>query len=311
MVQNINLTANPKVSALLVTYNHEIYIRQAIESLVAQQANFEFEILIADDCSEDQTTDIAREYEAAYPNVRLLPTESHLGITRNYQRGFAACRGEYIAVLEGDDYLIDSSKLRLVAKYLDENPTCAFCFHRVFRHDETCDDTVVYPSLAVGNHEKHFTARELARGNFIPGFSTCTYRRDIIAKLDPAIWKLRVREWPFNIVVAQNGSIGYLPIIMSVYRAHPGGIWSLKSAEERFNLLRELLEPYNQLLNFKYDAEFQTLIETFACNVRDSAAAPANGKSASLKPVAGQQLKQWIKPFVPPILITIARKLGA
>src|ERR1044072_1062808 len=92
----------PKVSVLVATYNQEKFVRQALDSVFMQKTGFEFEVIIADDYSQDGTLRIAREYETAYPNVRILPTETHLGINRNFQRGFVACRGEYIAILEVD-----------------------------------------------------------------------------------------------------------------------------------------------------------------------------------------------------------------
>ena len=94
----------PKVSVLVVTRNHEKYIRQALDSVVMQETDFDFEVVIADDFSDDLTLVIAEEYQRHFHSLQLLPSEKHLGITRNYQRGFAACVGEYIAVLEGDDY---------------------------------------------------------------------------------------------------------------------------------------------------------------------------------------------------------------
>src|SRR5467141_1026888 len=94
-------TIKPKLSVLLVTYNHEGYIRQALDSVLMQETDFDFEIVVADDYSQDSTIAVIKEYQAKHPQLRILSSERNVGITRNYQRGFAACRGEYIAVLEG------------------------------------------------------------------------------------------------------------------------------------------------------------------------------------------------------------------
>jgi glycosyltransferase involved in cell wall biosynthesis len=288
----------PKVSVLVVTYNHEKFIRQALNSVVMQQTAFKFEVLIADDCSTDATAAVVREYETAHANIRLLPTDDHGGITRNYQRAFAACRGEYVAILEGDDYWICPAKLSLLSTYLDQHPECVFCFHRIIRHDEVADKALALPPIVNGNKSQTFTARELARRNFIGGLSACFYRRSAIAGLDPGIWKLKFREWPFNIVMAQQGLIGYVPEIMSVYRAHPGGIWSLRPPAEHFRQLSEIIDSYGEFLNFKYDAEFRALKREYVESMN-----PAGAEPALLR------IGHWVKPFVPPIVVSLLKTI--
>src|SRR4051812_30714392 len=103
---------NPAMSVLLVTYNHGQFVAQAVESALMQLTDFEFEIVAVDDCSTDNTLALLKDYEGKYPRLRVLATEKNLGISRNYQRGFAACRGEFIAVLEGDDYWVSPRKLQ-------------------------------------------------------------------------------------------------------------------------------------------------------------------------------------------------------
>src|SRR5687768_5738265 len=125
----------PEVSVLVVTYNHVKYIRQALDSVVMQKTDFDFEIVVADDYSQDSTLELLREYQARNPRITLLPTEKKLGITRNYRRGFDACRGEYVAILEGDDFWISASKLEVLSAFLRQTPECSFCFHRTIRFD--------------------------------------------------------------------------------------------------------------------------------------------------------------------------------
>src|SRR6185436_19281492 len=134
------------ISVLVVTYNHEKFLRQALESVMMQETGFDFEVVIADDHSTDGTLAIAQAYEEKYGNVRILSGEGrNLGITRNYQRGLQACRGEYIAVVEGDDFWISPAKLQKQVEFLNEHPECALCCHRFFRHDERWGKVDVYP----------------------------------------------------------------------------------------------------------------------------------------------------------------------
>ncbi|HEV2862298.1 MAG TPA: glycosyltransferase family 2 protein [Pyrinomonadaceae bacterium] len=291
-------TPEPEVSVLLVTHNQGGYVRQALDGVAMQQTSFEVEVVLADDYSQDSTPEILREYEAGNPRARLLPTERRLGITRNYKRGFDACRGRYVAVLEGDDFWTSPRKLELLAAFLRRHPECSFCFHRIIRLDEASGQAAVYPAFGAGAEPEFFTARRLARGNFIGNFSACVYRRDIIADLGPGLWSMKVREWPFNIVVARRGLIGYVPEIMSVYRAHPGGVWSQKAPAEQRAALSELIETYNNYLEFEFDAEFQSVRDALTAEARERGEADGAGP-------AYRRLGRRMKSFVPPVLVSM------
>ncbi|HBB98729.1 MAG TPA: hypothetical protein DC054_25395, partial [Blastocatellia bacterium] len=254
--------ANPALSVLLVTYNHAKFVAQALDSILMQLTEFDFEIVVADDCSSDSTLSIIKEYKKQYSQLRVLPSETNVGISRNYERGFAACRGKYIAVLEGDDYWISPRKLQAMSAFLDRNPRCSFCFHRIIRYDQHPENVAVHP--AHWTVEQILTANELAGGNFIGGLSTCVYRREIIAALKPQLWELDIREWFFNIVVAEHGPIGYVPQILSVYRAHPEGIWSLKSLSATLPELLRLIDCYDEFLDFKFTTELQAFRQKLA-----------------------------------------------
>jgi len=254
--------ANPAVSVLLVTCNHAKYVAQAMDSILMQRTDFDFEIVVADDCSSDSTLTIIKEYEKKHSQLRVLPAENHVGISRNYQRGFAACRGKYIALLEGDDYWISPRKLQAMSAFLNRNPHCSFCFHRLIRYDQHPEKVAIHP--AHWTVEQILTVNELAGGNFIGGFSTCVYRREIVAALKPQLWELDIREWFFNLAVAEHGPIGYVPQILSVYRAHPEGIWSLKSQSETLPELLELIDSYDEFLDFKFTRELQAFRQKLA-----------------------------------------------
>jgi len=97
---------NPHLSVLLVCYNQKDFLPQALDSILMQKTSFEFEIVVANDLSTDGSQQILEQYASKHSIIRILPSSVNLGITKNYQRGFAACLGDYIAVLEGDDYWV-------------------------------------------------------------------------------------------------------------------------------------------------------------------------------------------------------------
>ncbi len=118
------------VSVWMITYNHEEFIAQAIESVLMQQTNFEFEIVIGEDCSTDRTLSICKDYQKKYPDkIRLITSPGNVGIAANGSRTLMACKGKYVALLEGDDYWTDPTKLQRQVDILESNPGCVVCHH--------------------------------------------------------------------------------------------------------------------------------------------------------------------------------------
>lgn len=111
------------VSVAVVTYGHSKYIRQALDSILMQKTEFDYEIIVGDDCSQDDTTKILKEYEKQYPSIfKMLYREKNLGATKNFYDVMLHCSAKYIAILEGDDYWNDSYKMQKQVKFLEENP---------------------------------------------------------------------------------------------------------------------------------------------------------------------------------------------
>jgi glycosyltransferase involved in cell wall biosynthesis len=104
----------------MITYNHEAYVSQAIESILRQETTFRFEVVIGEDCSTDRTREIVRHYESSHPDiVRVVSSESNVGMTENFYRTVKACRGKYVAFCEGDDYWHAPHKLQAQANFLE------------------------------------------------------------------------------------------------------------------------------------------------------------------------------------------------
>jgi glycosyltransferase involved in cell wall biosynthesis len=131
----------PLVSVSIITYNQENYIRQTIDSVLEQKTNFDFEICIGNDGSTDRTSLICDEYAEKYnQKVRIFHRDRnnfpkpyiHSG-RRNFIETMAACKGKYIALLDGDDYWTDPSKLQKQVEYLEKNEESSSYFSRCKR----------------------------------------------------------------------------------------------------------------------------------------------------------------------------------
>lgn len=122
----------PDVSVYMLTYFHEKYISEAIESVLMQKTHYTYELVISDDCSQDGTVDILRKYEAEYPDIiRVNVNETNLGIPANIYKARCMCRGRYITVLSGDDYWIRDDKIEIQTAFMDEHPEYVALYGRV------------------------------------------------------------------------------------------------------------------------------------------------------------------------------------
>src|ERR1035438_1167895 len=127
-----------KLSIMMLTYNHERFIAQALNSILSQRVTFDYEIVIGDDFSSDGTRDILARFCHKYPErIVLLLRERNIGAIRNMVATFAECQGEYVALLEGDDYWICDDKLQRQIDFLDSHRQTALCCHRVQLLDAT------------------------------------------------------------------------------------------------------------------------------------------------------------------------------
>lgn len=253
------MSTSPLVSVVTITYNHDKYIRQALESFVMQKTNFDFEVVVADDASSDKTSQIIEEYAKAYPSIiKPILRRKNIGAVANSIGSLKAANGKYIALCEGDDYWTDSEKLQRQVDFLDSNPKYALCFHPVRIFFENGDEPdSVYPATT---DKALFTTKELLKKNFIQTDSVM-YRRQNYRNLPDNILPL---DWYLHSYHAQFGKIGFINRPMAAYRRHVGGMWwdSDKNVEQIW-LKHGLphLKLFVEMLNFyKNNSEYQKII---------------------------------------------------
>lgn len=123
--------SNILVSIVCITYNHEPYLRDALEGFLFQKTTFPFEIILAEDCSTDGTRAICEEYAAKYPDkINYIYRDHNVGYNENEYEAMCAAKGKYIAYCEGDDYWTDPNKLQKQVDFLESHPEYAVCWHR-------------------------------------------------------------------------------------------------------------------------------------------------------------------------------------
>jgi glycosyltransferase involved in cell wall biosynthesis len=245
-----------KVSVLVLTYNHEKFIAQALDSILMQEGNFDYEIVIGEDCSTDNTRNIVTDYQKKHPDrIRLLLPEKNLGMMRNLVQTYKACEGQYIAILEGDDYWTSPHKLQKQVDFLDANPDFAICFHnaRTLWQNGERAGTLLCPLF----QKKESTIEDLLSQNFVPTL-TVMLRNRVVTDFPDGFLDLNYGDWPFLLLNAQYGKIGYIRETMAVYRIHAGGAASAAyTNKEKYlkNLygIIQVHELMNRHLDYKYN----------------------------------------------------------
>ena len=226
----------PTVTTMITAYNHRPYLQKAIENALVQRGKFVHEVIVADDCSTDGTAELLAELQEKHPGeFTVLPTPRNLGIAENMRRCFAAAKGKYIAILEGDDYWITPWKLNRQVRFLEANPDCSMVFSRIKLLDEKTGKLSLLPRQ--NGLKSKLTGEDFIRDpnqNLIANFSCCMFVASLLKNLPEEIYAWRLNEISMSFYLEQKGPIGFLPDIMSVYRLHDGSTWS--KADKRSQL---------------------------------------------------------------------------
>jgi glycosyltransferase involved in cell wall biosynthesis len=255
-----------KLSVMMITYNHERFIAQALESILAQRLTFDYEIVVGEDCSTDRTRDILIDFCGRYPG-RIVPLlrDRNVGMMRNLEQTIDACRGQYVAVIEGDDYWISVDKLQKQVDFLEAHPNYAICCHRARIVEEGgaqprlgelgAEKTGSFPARDPGT----YTIEDLLSENFIMS-CTAVYRASTLGPLQEWFLKLGLGDWAMFALIAKSGSIYLMDDVMAAYRVHPGGVWSSQASSSRMRKCREMLSALDEHLGFQYHSAIRRTV---------------------------------------------------
>lgn len=213
----------PQVSVCVFSYNFGRYIAQALEAVLQQKTGFDFEIVIGDDCSTDNTREIVSAFKQNHPGKIVLAfSETNLGGTRNWIQTMNTCRGKYIALLDGDDYFIDENKLQKQFDLLENNSTANLVFHSVkeiMENKNNAEQDVVFLK------DEYFTADILQQGWFMR--TSSLFFRNGILPVKPPEW---VYNFPYRYdtvlitLLSINSKAINCKDVMTVWRRHDAGL---------------------------------------------------------------------------------------
>jgi len=227
-----------KVSVLMPTYNHGLYIAQSIESFLMQNCDFEIELIIGDDASTDNTLAIAEKYATAHPSkIKLIAHNNNGGLLRNYRSIINLAKGEYFAILESDDYWTDKFKLQKQVGFLDSHPSYGLSFTRWERLRDGVFSLRDDSSKVLAKYSDRLFERFLLR-NIIQSPTVC-FRRCLFERycqIDDYIkYNFKTFDFPVWLSLIRHSDIHYLDSPTAVYRSLSSSLSNNQDLKKRLD----------------------------------------------------------------------------
>ena len=236
----------PKVTVLVLAFNHEDYIAECLTGLATQNARESMLVLIHDDASTDKTVSRIRDTvrELQLPTVAILQSENQFSMGRNItSRILEHVKSPYVAYCEGDDYWVDPNKLRMQSEFLDANPNCGVV-HTAVRLVSDEDSNEAEPSEIQAIMERNrglpavTSGTSLANGNYISMVSAMHRRANLRNEVLRLTDGLRPTDWILHALASEQSDIGFISDVTASYRLHRNNSWSGSS---RANQLQRLV----------------------------------------------------------------------
>lgn len=260
----------PLVSICCITYNHEKYIAEAIESFLMQETNFPIEIIIHDDASNDNTANIIREYEKKYPDIikPIYQEENQyskgIKITQNYIS--PNVKGKYVATCEGDDFWTDAKKLQKQVDFLETHEDYIMCFHPVVVVD-TNKNLIGRYLGPCGKGSREYTIKDTVVGGVLH-VSSCLIRAKYYTAERPR-WMRNAKhgDYALSLYLSVEGKVYFLDEVMSAYRK---GVENSMMTNFRKNYTKnndieyhinriQTLNMADEYYNYRYHDEIQSV----------------------------------------------------
>lgn len=256
------------VSICCIAYNHEKYIREALDSFINQKTDFEYEILVHDDASTDMTTSIILEYADKYPHLirPIIQTENIFSKSADIMDVMKSyITGKYVAICEGDDYWCDEHKLQMQIDFLEKHPDYSACVHNSYIYYVATGEKRLFSSKTSSGN---IGMRQIIEWQNVFHASSAVYRKEIMESGHVIIvngmgdlgWALKYRI---------SGNIYYINKPMSVYRRGVDNSWSVRNADwQRVNMMHiEILKLFNKESNYRYSHLINKQIDKMMINI--------------------------------------------
>lgn len=224
---------DPLLSILIITYNQEDTISKTIESIISQTTKYSFQLIVADDASDDNTASILRQYEAKYENITCIFNTTNVGAVKNYYKALSFCKGAFIMECAGDDYWLPN-KIEKQMNFMVSNPEVGMSYGLA----KVQTDGKIIENRFVGAGD-YTTFDRLMQGNGIPTPTVCMRKKAVDAYLQaihPCEKPWIMEDYPMWLWIAKNSNIKKIDEILAVYSINPESVSHSANydKEERF-----------------------------------------------------------------------------
>ncbi|MFM6948333.1 MAG: glycosyltransferase family 2 protein [Aquirufa sp.] len=262
-----SLPQHPKVSICVITYRHEKYFEKCIESILAQKVNFDYEIIIGEDHSPDQTAIIVQKYAKLFPEkIKAYIRPENIGAKFNFLHCFFDCKGEYIVHIEADDYFTDENKLQTQVDYLDSNQQVSACFHNAQIVYE--DNTNRKSEYINSSDQKNLTETKdffIQKETWFMATASVMMRKKYVKTLPEWFLNCKSGDIPLYVILTENGPIAYINKVMSVYRKNLNGL-SYTDHTHSINFIENRIYMYSNLNEYthqKYKKQIKAILSDY------------------------------------------------
>lgn len=251
-----------KLSVVVSCYKQEKYIEECLNSILSQQVDFNYEVIVADDCSPDNTREVIRKFYDKYPDrIKLLFQEVNVGAARNYIAVHNEAKGKYVAHFDGDDIMLPG-KLQAQVDVMEANPNCNVVFHRARYFSDDRSYIAETGSLFNDDETVFIKQQELARWGTIAVHSSYMYRRSTRKTRE---YTQDFMEWFFAFESLLDGGVGaYINKVLVEYRCNMNGsaYLSSKTGREKSYLIiiRHVTDYFKSLPELRCDLYAHQLV---------------------------------------------------
>jgi len=262
------------VSVIMITYNHEKYIEEAIHGVLMQECDFGYELIIANDHSTDETGKVIQRILLNHPQaavINFLNREANLGMVQNFVDAFKRSKGKYIALCEGDDYWTDTLKLQKQVNFLEKNHEYSMVCHDALVIDEVKE--ISYPYFT-GAHQKQICSTKDIFGIRFCATASMLFRKESLKYVDFPDFKILTGDLFLQLLISLHGPIFRMYEVMSVYRITAKGATEANKRDLKTLILNriELFTYFNKISHKKYNKfiRIETLVMKSEIDYRDS-----------------------------------------
>lgn len=250
-----------KVDVIYITYNQKDYVDCAIDSIFMQRIGegVDVRIIVADDYSTDGSREYIKEKmkNSPFPYI-FIDNKKNVGLEKNYISAFKQCKGDFVLILEGDDYWVSPYHISNHVSFLDIHHECSMSINRFICYNVS---KYIFIPVFPKQHVAEFInlKQQIADGNQLGNLSACCFRTKLLNLNLNKLTEISFADWLLGMIMAQYGLIAKLNTPTSVYRIMPNSLWSGMSASQQSKAIKKATYTYDEFFDKKYSEYFHIL----------------------------------------------------